>query len=330
MIAHSMETYLHKQIHELLTKAHKPVFISDERIDGDSLGASLALVDFMKWRGVKVPVYVSEAIPDKYRFLPGVEACTNDVSIFIDPDIDLVVSFDCSDGSYIDGLVSRIPSRPKLVNIDHHATNTRYGDVNQVIADAPATAEVIYRFFRANHILPSKEAATCLLTGICFDTTAFSNSATDERAFRAASDLLLSGARAVDVIRTMFMNRSLSALRVWGAALERLHIHEGAGFVSTCLTRADLEENEVTDEEIDGLSNFLNLVVDAETLFVLRETSVGHVKVSMRSHEKDVSKLAKIFGGGGHKKAAGFTIENARLQPDEKGFWKVEKGNATA
>ena len=319
-----MESYLHRQIHDLLIKAQNPVFISDERIDGDSLGASLALVDYLSQHGKKVPVYIAEQIPDQYRSLPHIDVCTTDISIFDDTTIDLVVTFDCSDGVFIDSLVSMIPGkRPKVINIDHHASNSRYGDINQVIIDAPATAEVIYRFFRENHLLPSKDAATCLLTGICFDTNAFSNDATDERAFDTASDLILYGARVQDVIHTMFMNRSVAALRVWGAALERLNKHPEMDFVSTFLTRKDIETNQVTDDEIAGLTNFINLVTDIDTLFVLRETKDGDVNVSMRSRKQDVSKIAVAFGGGGHKKAAGFNVKNSQLICDEKDCWKV-------
>lgn len=303
--------------------AKKPVFISDERIDGDSLGASLALAEYLKGHGIRVPVFVSEPIPEKYRFLPNSDFCTDDIAVLQDDEIDLVVAFDCSDGTYIDRLVSHIPSHPTVVNIDHHKTNPRYGHVNQVVVESPATAEVVHQFFKANNIIPTKDAAVCLLTGICFDTTIFSNGATNERAFKAASELLLSGARVQDVIRTMFSNRSVEALRVWGTALERLYSHPGMDFVSTGFLRTDLDDHQVSEEEIEGLSNFLNLVTDAPFLMVLRETKEGDVKVSMRSTGKDVSRFAKIYGGGGHAKAAGFTVKNATLVCDQGGCWKV-------
>lgn len=317
-----MEKYLHRQIHDLLLKAQNPVFISDERVDGDSLGAALAMVDYMKQFGKRPPVFVSTEIPVQYQALPHLHVCTTDRSVFDDSTIDLVVTFDSSDGVYIRELVDLIPAEPTIINIDHHATNPNFGHINQVLVSSPATAEVIYRFFIENDVLISRDAATCLLAGLCFDTSAFSNAATNEDAFKAASHLVMIGGRVQDVIRTMFQNRSISALRVWGLALERLYEHPELNFVSTCLTREDIEQNEVTDGEIDGLSNFLSFVTDASTLFVLRETQEGGVKVSMRSHERDVSAIAHAFGGGGHKRAAGFTLDNARLLCEER-TWKV-------
>ena len=320
----AMEAYIHRQIHEKLLHAQNPVFVSDERVDGDSLGASLAMVDYMSRHGKRPNVYVSEEVPAQYSALPHVEICTTDLEIFNDSTIDLVVTFDCSDGEYVQRLLDLIPGEPLVINIDHHATNPHYGDLNQVLVDSPATAEVMYRFFQENGVVITKDAATCLLTGLCFDTGAFTNRATNEDAFDAASRLVMNGARVQDVVQTMFQNRSISALRVWGIALERLYENKQMGFVSTYLTRKDIEENDVTDDEIDGLSNFLNLVTDAPTLFVLREDNQRGVKVSMRSLVRDVSIIAHAFGGGGHKRAAGFTIRDARLMCDESLRWRVE------
>src|SRR3990167_9231802 len=314
-----MESYIHHQIHTHLLNARHPVFISDERIDGDSLGSALALADYLAQQGKIVPVYVASSVPEQYQRLPRIHQCTTDLSIFEHPDIDVIVVFDCSDAFFIEKLLQRVSSDPVIINIDHHKTNSRYGHVNQVIVDAPATAAVIHQFFEANQILPSRDAATCLLTGLCFDTTAFSNSATNERALDAASKLLLSGARVHDVIHAMFHNRSVSALRVWGAALERIEEDREQNMISTYLTRRDIEENQVSDDEIDGLSNFLNLVTDVDTLRVFRETADGHVKVSMRSLTRDVSEIAKQNGGGGHKRAAGYVILKSKLVCVEDG-----------
>ena len=114
---------------------------------------------------------------------------------------------------------------------------------------------------------------------------------------------------------------------MWGSALERLSVHEETKIVSTCLTRKDIEENGVNDDEIDGLSNFLNLVADTETLIVLRETKDGGVKASMRSRTFDVSAHAKLFGGGGHAKAAGFTIPHACFVCENGLDWKMKINN---
>lgn len=323
-----MESYLFEQLLELLQRARYPVLIADERIDDDSIGSSLAVADYLARIGKPTRVFVSKPLPARYREFPHANWCTDAPSIFKDENIDLVVSFDCSDREYVRGLVSKVPGTPFLVNVDHHASNPRYGDLNVLFTTAPATCEVVYRFFKHNGLPISREAATCLLAGICFDTGIFSNSATDERAFLAASDLMLFGARIQDVIRSLFQNRSVSVLRLWGAALERITKHSSSGILSTFLTRRDIEESGVTDDEVDGISNFLGLVSEEHTIFVLRETVGGGVKMSMRSHVYDVSLIAKALGGGGHKKAAGFTISHARIKENERGGWRIEPHSA--
>jgi phosphoesterase RecJ-like protein len=254
--------------------------------------------------------------------LPCIEQCTDDKGVFTD-DVDVVVTFDCSDGAFVDGLLGGMADRPKVVNIDHHDTNPLYGDINQVVVEAPAAAEVVYRFFLENDLPIAKDTATCLLTGVCFDTTVLSNSGANRRAFEAASDLLKRGARANQVMRIIYQNRSVTALRLWGVALARLRKHPEHGHVTTVICRKDIEERQATDEDLGGLSDFLNLVTDTDTLFVIRETRDGGIKVSMRSQTQNVAKLAAFFGGGGHKKAAGFTLDNAAIEITEDERWRI-------
>ncbi len=321
-----MELLTHRRIYDLLLAAQNPVLVSDVRLDGDSLGSMMAMYHFLREHGKSSRVYVAETVPEQYQFLPDVHVCSTDATIFQDSTIDLVVVFDCSEAAFVSSLVERIDGNPIVINIDHHKTNPKYGHVNQVIIDAPATAEVVFRFLDANNVVITKHVSTCLLAGLCFDTNMFSNSATNECALDTASQLILHGARVQDVIRTMFQNRSIGALKVWGAALERLTNYPEMRVMTTVLTRNDIETHQVTDDEIDGLSNFLNLVADTDTLFVLRETKEGGVKVSMRSRVLDVSKIASAHGGGGHAKAAGFTLPSASLIENDS-IWCVSRGN---
>lgn len=323
-----MEILTHKRIHDLLLSAQNPVLVSDVRLDGDSLGSVMAMYHFLHQHGKSACVYVAEAVPEQYQFLPDVHVCSTDVRMFDDSTIDLVVVFDCSEAAFVQGLVERVGGSPTVINIDHHKTNPRYGHVNQVLVDSPATAEVVFRFLEANNVVITKHVSTCLLAGLCFDTNMFSNSATNERALDTASQLILHGARVQDVIRTMFQNRSVGALKVWGAALERLTDHAEIRVMTTVLTRVDIETHQVTDDEIDGLSNFLNLVADTDTLFVLRETKEGGVKISARSRIQDVSRIASAHGGGGHAKAAGFTLPNASLVENDS-VWCIARNSET-
>src|SRR3989344_1948921 len=308
-----MEAFVHQRIHDTLKAAKKPLLVCDARIDGDSLGSALAVADWLMKEGKRPQVFVVTPVPESYRFLPLLHLTTTDRGVFADPELDAIAFFDCSREEFAADLLKPVPGRPVIINVDHHDTNTRYGDLNQVLADAPATAEVMYRFFRENDIPVSREAALCLLTGIYFDTTAFLNGGTNDRAFQAAADLVRCGAKSSDVIRALMLNRSLPALRVWGAALERLREIPGTGWVITHITRDDLASNGVRDEELQEFSDFLSLMVDADTLAVMREAD-GGMRLSMRTQSGDVARVARVLSGGGHVKAAGGFIPSASVE----------------
>ncbi|MBU0646046.1 bifunctional oligoribonuclease/PAP phosphatase NrnA [Patescibacteria group bacterium] len=321
-----MQSYIHRQIHEELLKAKHPVLISDERIDGDSLGSSLAMADYLKRLGHDIQVYVPKPVPEQYHKLPLMDLCTDDQAIFQNADIDLVAVFDCSDPDYVSRLVEQIPRSVKVINIDHHATNPGYGDINQVVATAPAASQIVFDFYQENKIIPSRDAATLMLMGICSDTGVFTNGATNAGSLDAGSELILRGAQVQDIIRLLFRNRSVEALRIWGAALGRLVEHQPTGFVWTFLTKQDMESSGVSEEEIGGLSNFLSLVTDVDTLIVFRDSIEGGVKVSMRTRSGNVAEIATAFGGGGHIKAAGFSLDNSYLTLKDETWGIVQDG----
>ena len=317
-----MENFVHKRIFEEIQRARKIVLVSDKGVDGDSLGASLAMLDYLKSIGKDAPVYVARDIPLQYRWMPHIDACTRDESVVSDPEVDLIITFDCSNEKFVRELV---PDKhgALLINIDHHKTNPLYGDVNQVVVEASATAQIIADFYKVNRLTPSRHAATCILAGIAFDTGVLTNDATNERAFAITSEMVLLGGNIKQVIQQLYRNRSVPALKIWGIVLERLVHDEERDFVATCLTKEDLAMHEITEGEVYELRNYLNFVVNADTIFVMTETDDGGVKVSLRSRARDISLLAKYYGGGGHAKSAGFYLPNARIDVKSSSDWKV-------
>lgn len=314
------------QMHEKLITAERPLLVADERLDGDSLGSSLAMAGYLLSLGRPVQVYITQSVPEKYSFLPFLDCVFCEREKLSSFQADVVVTFDCSDVNFINKVVSLLPgARPTIINFDHHTTNPKFGHFHFVDSQAPATCEVIHRFFKENQIEITKEIATCLFYGLVFDTTSFSNDATSPAALSSASELLLAGARGSEAIKMILKSRSVPALRLWGIALERLWFHEEFQAVATCITNEDLINFQVTEEDIDGLSNFLQNVLEHDTVCVIRETIDGGVKFSLRTHTGDVAAIARANGGGGHTKAAGFTVKNSKLAYLPDGRWEVEK-----
>ncbi|MFA6603833.1 MAG: bifunctional oligoribonuclease/PAP phosphatase NrnA [Patescibacteria group bacterium] len=308
---------------EALARAKKILAVTHQRPDGDALGSSSAFVNYCLEQGIEVAVYCADPVPEKYSFLAGAEKFTTDTSVFA-ADHDLCVVFDCG-GLNQTGVVDLIASRPartRLIGFDHHLVNDRYGDINVVDPQASSASEVFYRFLRHINAEISEDIATCLLTGIYYDTTAFSNSATNRSALEAASDLLRRGADANLITERVFRSRPLSSLRLYGTAMARLKHDKRLDIASTALFLSDFEPGKA-QEATDDLYNLLGSILDAGVVLVLKEGPGGQVRGSFRAAaDVDVSSVAKALGGGGHRKAAGFSVPGKICEGEN--CWRVE------
>ncbi|HEU0050901.1 MAG TPA: DHH family phosphoesterase [Patescibacteria group bacterium] len=295
---------------EAIKKANRILLISDRNPDGDSVGATTAFFDWLKGWKQEIELYSPAALPKRLLYLDHAYSFTTDPAVLQYPH-DLIITFDSSslEQTGLAPIIEKIPKGYTLIAFDHHATNTRFADINIVFTDATATCEVIHRFFEANKIPLSSAMATSLLAGLTFDTTFFSNSATTARSLEIAGILLSQGARLSDVIKHGAKNKSVPALRLWGLALSRIQKNERLDLALTYFLQKDLEGIPEAEELISGMSNFLSGICGgADAVLVLSERADGTVRGSMRSLTRDVSKIAKLLGGGGHKKAAGFSI----------------------
>ncbi len=304
-----------------LVRARKALVVCHRRPDGDALGSSAAILNFLKALGIDGIGFCVDPVPDQYGYLPGVEWFTADPAVFDDRSFDLMVVCDTGDLKHagVAEIVAVAPRR-RIVVFDHHQTNERYGDVNVVDPQASSCAEVIYRFFSEIGADIGGELATCLLAGIFTDTDSFSNPATSDAALEAASDLLRRGANFQAVTARFVRDKSVGTLRLWGRILSRLKHHEELGIASTAVFAAD----GVEAAQIDGIANFLSAFLDAKVVLVLKEMSGGLVKGSFRTVENiDVSAVCKALGGGGHGKAAGFSVPGRICEGED--CWKIER-----
>lgn len=318
-----MREFVFKQIETAVAEAQNIVTVSHRKPDGDTLGGSLGFYNYLKTLGKKVTAFCIDKPASMYSFMPGIFEVTNNTGVF--KNADSICVFDASDLRFvaIQEIVDSLNPRPKIINIDHHATNERFGDINLVITDACSTTEALYRYLKQAGFGMTKEVATCLLTGIITDTSRFYNPATSREAFKAAGELIRAGANINQVTQALERNKTLDALRVWGIAFDRLTVNPETGLAVTVLRHEDIGDDEVTQESVEGLSNFLSGVLNVKGVMVLKSTKDGQVKGSLRTtrDDIDVSALAKQFGGGGHKKAAGFMIKGEIKDIDGK--WKI-------
>jgi bifunctional oligoribonuclease and PAP phosphatase NrnA len=301
------------QILKAIEKANYPLLICHEKPDGDTLGASLALSHFLHSQAKPHKHFCLDKPAEYFNYLSGIENIISDCDRIILSEHDLIIIFDCGDIRRT-GLAEEIlanKDKLTLINIDHHQTNTFYGHLNLIIPTASSTSEIIYKFFEHSKIELDKYMATNLLTGIVTDTMNFTNAATSQACLEISAKLLNQGARIAQIIGHLTQNKSLASLKIWGKILSRLEIEPQFNFAHTIITLDDLDKEQIPKEELDGLANFLSLLQDAEFILLMTEEAENFIKGSLRTTKDliDVSMVASTFGGGGHKKAAGFKID---------------------
>jgi len=240
---------------------------------------------------------------------------------------DAIIVLDTGDINHIGSLYednTNLFFNTNVLNIDHHATNTFFGTSNLVNPKATSTCEITLGLIEAlesqySQKLLDKDIATYLLTGLIVDTNSFQNQNTTPKGFSVAAQLLALGADQQTIIKNLYKTHTLPKLKLWGRALSNIREDKETRMVWSVLSKQDFSDTEAKDAEIDGLiDELLTSAPGADLVFILREHSDGQVHCSIRSlGTSDAGKLASLFNGGGHKKAAGFKIKGDSLEKVE-------------
>ncbi|MEK7680956.1 MAG: bifunctional oligoribonuclease/PAP phosphatase NrnA [Patescibacteria group bacterium] len=298
-----------RQIHNHLKKTkEKIVLVAHQNPDGDALGSTTAMHEYLKTIKQDSSIFCASPVPAKLQFLPNIEAVTTTSLI---KNADTVVVLDSGDTKYA-GIAEFLRDfTGTVINIDHHASNTLFGDINLVNPKAASTTQIVYYFLKHNNIRISRGMATSLLTGLITDTDNFFNPATSESALNSASELMRLGANWTLINNCVVKNKSINLLKLWGVILGRLEEKEDADIAYTYLTLKDIMQYGIEDSDAEGMANFLSKIDGAKITLFMKETADEKIKGSLRTtnDDVDVSIIAKKLGGGGHRKAAGFTAE---------------------
>lgn len=282
--------------------------------DGDALGSLTGLARALQQLDQSPIAACADAIPSSFDYLPGVEAIVQDVT----ETFDLVIALDCSDLHRLGGF-SESPHfhQYPLINIDHHITNTGFGDVNLVDPRASSTAEVILHLLDHMEIRLDETLATSLLVGIATDTRGFRTSNVTARVVEAALRLMEAGASLPYVSQHGLDRRPLVVVRLWGAALSRLRF--GSGVIWTSMPLSMQHQIGYQGSGDAGLASFLVSADEADVSVVFVEQEDGSVSVGMRAVPGfDVAELALQFGGGGHALAAGFSTAGPLEEAEQR------------
>jgi len=275
--------------------------------DGDTLGSCLALGRILSLQGKIVDLYCQDGYPHVYSFLHGIDKFRKPEGACVE--YDLCVAVDCSDLGRLGKCSIIFEHSRQTANIDHHISNTHFAGINRVESGAAATGEIIFQLFTEMGTSPDRIAAEALYTAICTDTGTFSFSSTTPRSYRIAAELLETGISVEDITSRLYRSHRPERIRLLGKALGSLELLADNQAAILKITRDMLDECGADDSDTENIINYARDIQGVELGILLKETKDG-IKASFRSKERiDAASLAGHFGGGGHKRAAGASID---------------------
>jgi phosphoesterase RecJ-like protein len=289
--------------------------------DGDAIGSLCAMGEVLEANQKRATLVSKDNIPEIFDFIDGVCKISSEWPSKYDAII-LLDNGDFRRTGFQKEILEAKQSGIPIINIDHHPKNDiwRISNINMANIEASSTSEIIFELLERLSWKITPTVATSLLAGIFYDTGGFQHQNTSKRVLDITGELLRRGGKLKKISERLISSRSISLFKLWGIALNRLNIHPNYKISISFLTRADLAETGSKEEEISGLVNLLNTAVESRGALLLYESQDGKIKGSLRTEKEDVdmSKLATILGGGGHKKAAGFSF-NGKIVKNKKG-----------
>lgn len=321
-----------RQAAELIDKASRIRVLCHKSPDGDALGSLLGLGMLLElaYPDKTVTFHCFDPVPDTFGYLPNaarVQPAFLPTGSAEKGDAlhasDLIMFVDIADPK----LTGMLQSHPELfdgsqpsIMFDHHPGNPKFGKVNFLVPEAASTCEIVVQFAKEMQWKMTPDIATALLTGVYTDTGGLLHSNTSSAVYRTVADLLRAGARRQAIVTAVFRTAKLSTLRLWGRVLEKISITDEGGAVAA-VTEGDFRATGADYSELTGAIDYVNAVPGMRFSLVLSERG-GQVKGSLRTlrDDVDVSQMAGKFQGGGHRKAAGFSVDG-KLKPEIR--WKV-------
>jgi phosphoesterase RecJ-like protein len=287
--------------------------VTHENPDGDALGSLLAMTLALRQLGKDVEMFLSAGppLPREYAFMP-----LNGLLRELPTDMEerVLVAVDCAKADRIGPDTAAVERAKLVLDIDHHHDNTRFGDANLIVADASSTGEVLRDVFRELDVELTPEIAEPLYIALVTDTGRFQYTNTTPKSLRLAAELVEAGADVHAVFQQVYESVEFAKLKLLARALERARVLEGGRIVVSYLLRNDFAEVGAAEPYSEGIIDYLRAVEGCELAALIREPPRDDAparRVSLRASidELDVSAIARTFGGGGHRQAAGFSSE---------------------
>jgi phosphoesterase RecJ-like protein len=294
------------------------------RPDGDCIGSQLALALALQNDGKKVTVWNQDPVPEKYKFL-------NAEKLFEKPrqgeKFDCVIATDCASFERLGKVGECIGDRKILINIDHHESNPRYGDVNWVSPREPSTGELIFRLLKVARWPITKPIADLLFTAISTDTGSFQYPTTRPGTFHTGAELVTRGADLAKIGNEVYQSYPLSRAKLLKHVYSKFRLGADDRIAWFWLKQKDFNRTGAESDDTEGLIDHIRAIEPVVVACVFEEIEPELTRISLRSKNPDVNvnEIAAQFGGGGHPAAAGARIPGKPLSVQRKVIAAVKK-----
>lgn len=294
-------------LNEILQGKHSVALGGHIRPDGDCVGSSMGLYLYLKeqFPELETDIYL-EPVADCYKIVSDIEEIKHQVEHV--KQYDLFICLDCGDAARLGFSAPLFEHAKQTLCIDHHVSNEAFADINYIEPDASSTSELVYRLMEKENI--SKQSAEALYMGIAHDTGVFQYSCTSPETMEAAAELLRKGVNGSEIIDKTYYEKTYVQNQILGKALLESMLVLDKQVIVSYVNLKSLNFFEAKPSDLEGIVSQLRQTKGVEVAMFLYEQEPQIYKVSLRSKDRvDVSVIAKYFGGGGHAKAAGFTMK---------------------
>jgi phosphoesterase RecJ-like protein len=291
-----------------LCERHDPIMVMGHKdADGDTLGCSLAFAEALRARGKRVWTVIPHPLPQKYAWMPGFEQIVERPAD--GEEVPLVLVFDSGNMERSGSAAAHVSEQATIVNVDHHTSNSRFGDLNIIDTDASAVGQMCLDMLEHFGWPITRSMATNLYTALMTDTGGFRHENTTPRALRDAARLAALGADPSYVASCVYKSRPLTTVKLSGLSITGMQVEMDGRLAWAKVTRRMLREAGAVMAESEDIIDTLNSLAGLQVAIIFKEVSARLTKISVRSRGAvDAAMLCGVFGGGGHLRAAGAEV----------------------
>ena len=314
------------KVAEQIKKSKSFLITSHSNPEGDALGSELALRELLAYLGKKAIIVNEDGVPNEYRFLPGIEQIkrpkeVNNIAF------DTSIALDCSDPGRFKQLADLFARGKVKINIDHHISNSGFGDINWVEPNLSSASEMIYELYKKLRVPLDKNKAVYLYTGILTDTGSFHYPNTTSRTMQIAADLLRYDLNVNAVYRNVYENLPFSDIKLLTKIITTMKSDTQHRIIWFRIKRGLLKGSKVSIDLTEHILSFGRMIREAEVVVLFKENlkNLGQIRINLRSKRLDVNKIAGIFGGGGHRNASGATVRGSLKSVERRVIDKIKQ-----